>query len=66
MESPINCMQCVHFAVSWDPKFPKTCKLFGFKSAGMPSVSVWRDSGSPCHGFQKKAAPKPGYNPDGG
>jgi hypothetical protein len=53
---PVNCFQCVHFAVSWDPKFPKSCKLFGFKTAGLPSVSVWRDSGAPCHGFQQKAA----------
>jgi len=58
-------MQCIHFAVSWDPNFPKACKLFGFKSAGVPSVSVQRDSGAPCRGFVKKAVPPKGNN-DGG
>jgi hypothetical protein len=55
----INCMQCVHFAVSWDPKLPKACKLFGFKTARMPSVSVFEDSGYACLGFEKKALKKP-------
>jgi hypothetical protein len=50
----VNCMQCVHFAVSWDPKYPRACKLFGFKSGRMPSASVYEDSGYDCLGFVKK------------
>jgi len=54
----INCYKCAHFAVSWDPKFPRSCKLFGFKTAGLPSVSVFESSGEECAGFRQKTAGK--------
>lgn len=57
-DNKVNCFQCVHFAVSWDPKYPRACKLFGFKSARIPSVSVFEDSGEACLGFEKKGARK--------
>ncbi|MCL2080566.1 MAG: uracil-DNA glycosylase [Oscillospiraceae bacterium] len=57
-EGKVNCLQCVHFAVSWDPKHPRMCKLFGFKTAHMPSESVYRDSGRPCLGFSQKPQQK--------
>jgi len=53
-----DCFQCKHFAVSWDPKFPRSCKLFGFKSANLPSVTVLNSSGGVCEGFEKKDTPK--------
>ncbi|MDR0324683.1 MAG: uracil-DNA glycosylase [Oscillospiraceae bacterium] len=56
--SKVNCFQCVHFVITWDPKYPRACKLFGFKSARVPSVSVHEDSGFACLGFAKKAAKK--------
>jgi len=49
-----DCFKCKHFAVSWDPKFPRSCKLFGFKTARMPSAAVLESSGEPCEGFEKK------------
>jgi len=49
-----DCFQCKHFAVSWDPKFPRSCKLFGFKTAQIPSVTVFESSGEPCEGFEIK------------
>lgn len=56
----VDCLKCVHFAVTWEPKRPKSCTLFGFKSAALPSVVVYRSTGSPCMGFQpKKTEPKP-------
>jgi hypothetical protein len=58
LKNKINCFQCEHFAVTWDPKNPRGCKLFEFKSARMPSVPVKEDSGIDCLGFvpkQKKA-----------
>jgi len=51
----INCFQCVHFAITWETKFPRCCRLFGFKTAKMPSVSVLESSGEPCAGFERKA-----------
>jgi len=50
----INCFQCKYFRITWDSKFPKACKFFGFKSAGMPSVSVFQSIGSDCGAFEKK------------
>ena len=54
-DNKVNCMQCVHYAVTWDPKHPRGCRLFGFKSARMPSAGVREDSGYDCLGFEKKA-----------
>ena len=53
-DDKINCLQCVHFAVTWEPRFPKSCRLFGFKSADLPSVAVYKNSGIVCEGFEKK------------
>ena len=50
----INCMHCKYFHVSWDPKFPRGCKLYGFKTAGFPSVEVLKATGEECLGFEKK------------
>ena len=50
----VNCFQCEFFAVSWDPKFPRTCKFYGFKSAGLPSVTVRESTGAECEEFVKK------------
>ena len=54
----INCLQCAHFMVTWEPKFPKACRLFGFKSAGLPSVAVYESTGAACMGFAKKEVEK--------
>ena len=53
-----NCLQCVHFAVTWQPKQPNACKLFGFQSAVLPSAVVYQSAGVACLGFVKKAARK--------
>ena len=50
----VNCFKCKHFAVSWDPRFPRTCKLYGFKTARIPSVAVFESSGYDCEGYEKK------------
>jgi hypothetical protein len=50
----INCFHCVHFTITWDTKFPKACKAFGFKTAGMPSVTVFQSTGSDCMAFALK------------
>ena len=50
----IDCLKCKHFAVTWEPKHPKSCKLYGFKSTTLPSVAVFKSTGSECLGFEKK------------
>ncbi|WP_378127978.1 uracil-DNA glycosylase [Cohnella boryungensis] len=50
----IDCMKCKHFYVTWDPRFPKGCKAFGFKSHTLPSLTVRSSSGQPCMMFEPK------------
>ena len=52
----VKCFKCVHFAITWEPKHPRACKLFGFKTAQMPSAVVMKSSGAPCEGFRSKAS----------
>ncbi|MCL2820161.1 MAG: uracil-DNA glycosylase [Oscillospiraceae bacterium] len=49
-----DCFHCVHFAITWEPNHPRSCKLFGFKSAKLPSIAVEQSSGAPCEGFERK------------
>jgi len=54
----VDCFHCVHFAVTWEPKHPRSCTLFGFKSAQLPSIAVLKSSGAPCEGFERKPEKK--------
>lgn len=49
-----NCLQCVHFHVTWDPSFPRSCDLFGIKSRQMPSAEVYAATGLHCPSFELK------------
>lgn len=50
----IPCMRCAHYQVTFDPKAPRGCKLYQFKSATMPSVLVKQSTGSECQSFSEK------------
>ena len=50
----INCSKCAHFYITWDPKFPRGCRYFGFKSSNMPSVAVYASTGTQCICFAEK------------
>ncbi|TVY09530.1 uracil-DNA glycosylase [Paenibacillus cremeus] len=52
----INCNQCKHFFVTWDPAFPRGCRSYGLKTSGIPSADVQRASGKPCMAFEPKIA----------
>ncbi|MGF7048280.1 hypothetical protein J2T13_002787 [Paenibacillus sp. DS2015] len=55
----IDCMKCQYFYVTWDPKYPKGCKAFEFKTHTMPSLAVLRSSGKACMNFEPKTQAKP-------
>lgn len=58
MDSPrINCHQCIYFYVTWEPRHPNGCKFFGFKTKELPSMAVYKSSGSKCQAFEKKNSP---------
>lgn len=50
----IDCLKCTYYYVTWDPKRPKGCKYFGFKSNTIPSILVLRSSGQACNMFTPK------------
>jgi len=51
-----NCVQCVHYSVTWDPSFPRGCGLFGFKTSKAPSALVMEATGGKCGHFVSKSA----------
>ena len=50
----IDCMKCEYFTVTWNPKFPRGCKLYGFKTVAYPSVEVLKATGEECAGYTIK------------
>ena len=46
---PVDCHKCIHYYVTWDPKFPHGCRAMDFKSRRYPINEV-RDimSGENC------------------
>jgi len=52
----VNCFKCRHFATSWDPAMPYSCKLLGFKSKMLPCIQVKQADGRACQGFDAKPA----------
>lgn len=54
MTQRINCLKCRHYYVTWDPRYPRGCRAFGFKSQTMPSLQVLSSSGRPCLNFEPK------------
>jgi predicted nucleic acid-binding Zn-ribbon protein len=54
MESP-KCLQCAHYFSTYDPKVPRGCKAYGFRSLGMPSTIIERETNRPCMAFKQNA-----------
>lgn len=50
----VNCYHCKFYYITWDKKFPRGCRFFGFKTHKLPSVVVFESSGKPCYGFKSK------------
>ena len=50
----VNCVKCRYFYVTWDPKFPRGCKQFGFKTIKLPSYTVLEATGNPCGSYIEK------------
>jgi hypothetical protein len=51
---PPDCLKCVHFRITWDPAFPRSCTVFGIKSARLPSTEVFIATGKQCPSFSRK------------
>lgn len=54
----VDCFECKHFYVTWEPNQPRGCKAFAFKSRELPSLVVFEASGERCLKFTPKRPPK--------
>ena len=54
MNKRVDCNKCQYYYITWDPRFPKGCKAFGFKTNQLPSITVYRSSNQPCMRFTPK------------
>jgi hypothetical protein len=51
---PPDCLKCLHFRITWNPTYPRSCTVFGIKSARLPSAEVFLATGKHCPSFQQK------------
>ena len=61
-----DCIRCKHFEVTWEPAFPRACKLFGIKCRNQPSMEVFLSTGQHCFAFEAKHPNSPNENPGRG
>ncbi|MDR1058536.1 MAG: hypothetical protein LBL43_03225 [Treponema sp.] len=52
--APPRCFLCVHFRVSGDPRFPRSCGMFRIKCRNLPSQEVFLSTGKSCPAFERK------------
>ncbi|RDG32717.1 hypothetical protein DV872_07340 [Oceanispirochaeta sp. M1] len=53
-----DCLKCEHFFVTWDPAFPRGCRVFGIKSRQIPSLEVKKATGRQCPSFKESSRQK--------
>ena len=51
---PPYCPRCIYYYVTWDPSYPKGCRLFGIKSRRLPSAEVREANQRDCPSFTPK------------
>ena len=51
-----NCLQCKHFIVTWNPRYPRGCAVFGIKSVRLPSLVVFENTSRHCPSFEPTQA----------
>ena len=54
----VNCQKCAYFYVTWDPSFPRGCRLYGFKTATQPSATVFEATGGECQNYVSRVNKK--------
>jgi hypothetical protein len=50
----LGCLNCVHYYITWDKKFPFGCRAMGFKSKAAPHRLTRQLSGRECLSFVQK------------
>lgn len=54
MKEKVDCLKCKHYLVTWDARYPRGCKLFGFKGSIMPSIMVYKSTGAMCQNYMRR------------
>ncbi|MFZ4713609.1 MAG: uracil-DNA glycosylase [Bacteriovoracaceae bacterium] len=54
MSKQKDCMNCKHFYVTWDPKFPRGCRAYEVKTANSPWQVVAQATSEGCVQFEAK------------
>jgi len=49
-----NCLECLHYHITWDASFPYGCRAMDFKSKRKPQLDVLESSGSDCLRFEPR------------
>ena len=62
----IPCMKCVHYYTTFDPRAPRGCKLYEFKSGLMPYILVKQSTGHDCTHFKERPKKDDGDGGTGG
>lgn len=52
------CLKCRHYYATFDANNPRGCRLFGFKSAQIPSNVIKRETGEDCQEFEQRVQAK--------
>jgi hypothetical protein len=52
-----DCQACRNYFITHDPRQPRGCRAYGFKSRDLPSRVVLATSGMPCRLFTPRPAP---------
>jgi hypothetical protein len=60
-----NCLICIHYFITYDPRRPYGCRAMGFKSRRNPGRVVYESSGIACQLHLPKKKPAGGPNPGG-
>jgi len=55
MNKKVSCLKCEHFQATYEPEHPRSCKVYGFRTASFPSFVVKRETGKECQAFKEKA-----------
>ncbi len=50
----MNCINCKHFFVTWENKFPYGCNAYEIKSKTAPNLQVLENTGLACLLFEFK------------
>jgi len=52
-----DCFKCRHLSITWDKRWPYSCRGMRFKSREIPWQVVLQASGEPCLLFSPKPEP---------